>query len=282
MSTMDAEYPQGQVGREENAVVRGWRAFRIWRRSRPFWAGLWTLLAALELWSIPFLQPLLVQHKLNIKISGIAGVSTMAITPALIMMAAAMWFAPSYRIFAGVFTLICALLSMVVSNFGGFLLGMLLGVFGGGLAFSWQPRMTEEQIAAQARAEQAYRDALAGDMPPSARAPLGVPADPDGTGTVQFSGAEFAGFSELSEYSEFSEFPEAGPQQPEGPSSKLAAPAAPPAPIKGVAGYSGARGEVAPSLPMAADPTPAESVPAAQPQDAVPPLPRAEDTPMGA
>ena len=281
MSTMDAEYPQGPVGSEENALLRAWHAFKIWRRTRPFWAGLWTLLAALELWSIPFLQPLLVHHKLNIKISGIAGVSTMAITPALIMMAAAMWFAPSYRIFAGVFTLVCSLLSMVVSNFGGFLLGMLLGVFGGGLAFSWQPRLTEEQIAAQARAEQAYRDALAADMPPSARAPLGAPADPDGTDTVRFSGAEF------SEFSDFAGFGEDAPHQPEGPSSKLAAPAAPApaAPIKGVAGYSGARGEVAPSLPMAAEPAAAdhaESGPAAQPQDVVPPLPRAEDTPLGA
>ncbi|MFL6114757.1 MAG: DUF6114 domain-containing protein [Catenulispora sp.] len=242
---MDAEYP-GAVG-QENAVVRGWRAFRIWRRSRPFWAGLWTLLAALELWSIPFLQPLLVQHKLNIKVSGIAGVSTMAITPALIMMAAAMWFAPSYRIFAGVFTLVCALLSMVVSNFGGFLLGMLLGVFGGGLAFSWQPRLTEEQIAAQVRAEQAYRDALAGDMPPSARAPLGgfdAGADP---------------YPYVSEAEPF----------------KL-----PAEPIKGVAGYEGAQGEIAPTLPMAADPAPHQSVPAARyEQDVVPPLPRAEDTP---
>jgi len=67
---MDAEIiPGGQ----ESAVVRGWRAFAVWRRSRPFWAGLWTLLAALELWSIPFLQPLLVQHKLNIKMAGSHG-----------------------------------------------------------------------------------------------------------------------------------------------------------------------------------------------------------------
>ena len=263
MSTMDAEIRGGQ----ESAIVRGWRSFAVWRRSRPFWAGLWTLLAALELWSIPFLQPLLVQHKLNIKIAGIAGVSTMAITPALLMMAAAMWFAPGYRIFAGVFTLICALLSMVVSNFGGFLLGMLLGVFGGGLAFSWQPKLTEEQIAAQTRAEQAYRDALAGDMPPSARAPLGGSGAGDDTQVLDFAG--FTGSGEAA-------------VQPEGEPGKPGA-----RPVKGVAGYSGVQGEVAPSLPMATDPistdpTPNESVPVAPPQDSVPPLPRSEDTPLGA
>jgi hypothetical protein len=247
VSTIDAEITGGQG----HVVVRGWHSFRVWRRSRPFWAGLWTLLAALELWSIPFLQPLLVQHKLNIKMAGIAGVSTMAITPALIMMAAAMWFAPGYRVFAGVFTLVCALLSMVVSNFGGFLLGMLLGVFGGGLAFSWSPRLTEEQIAAQARAEQAYRDALSGDMPPSARAPLG--------------------FADLAEGEDQSLYEHADAAQYAGAE-----------PIPGRAGYQGVRGEMAPTLPQNSDPTPAETVPATPPRDVVPPLPRAEDTPLGA
>ncbi|MEY9862494.1 hypothetical protein ABH935_008142 [Catenulispora sp. GAS73] len=246
MSTLNAEFSAGP----EHVVVRGWRTFKVWRRSRPFWAGLWTLLAALELWSIPFLQPLLVQHKLNIKMAGIAGVSTMAITPALIMMAAAMWFAPGYRVFAGVFTLVCALLSMVVSNFGGFLLGMLLGVFGGGLAFSWTPRLTEEQIAAQARAEQAYRDALAGDMPPSARAPLASAAAEDqDPAPYQF-------------------------QETEEQNSAAG-------PIPGVAGYQGTRGEMTSALPQTGDPEPADTVPATPPRDSVPPLPRAEDTPAG-
>ncbi|MEY9934336.1 hypothetical protein ABH926_009001 [Catenulispora sp. GP43] len=245
MSTINAELSGG----EENVLARGWRGFKVWRRSRPFWAGLWTLLAALELWSIPFLQPLLVQHKLNIKMAGIAGVSTMAITPALIMMAAAMWFAPGYRVFAGVFTLVCALLSMVVSNFGGFLLGMLLGVFGGGLAFSWTPRLTDEQIAAQARAEQAYRDALSGDMPPSARAPLGQAGSEAGD--------------------------QAAPYQFE------AEPLSAAEPIPGVAGYQGTRGEMTSALPQTGDPTPADTVPAAQPRDVIPRLPRAEDTPAG-
>lgn len=249
MTTINAEMSAGP----ENVVVRGWRAFRVWRRSRPFWAGLWTLLSALWLWSIPFLQPVLTQHKLDLKMAGIAGVSTMAITPALIMMAAAMWFAPGYRVFAGIFTLICALLSMVVSNFGGFLLGMLLGVFGGGLAFAWTPRLTEEQIAAQARAEQAYRDALSGDMPPSARGPLSVPAaEGSVVGQIPY------------------QFQEA----------EQSAPAA--GPIPGVAGYQGTRGEMSSALPQSGDPTPAQTVPASPPRDVVPPLPRAEDTPLGA
>ena len=273
MSTINAEVAAGP----EHVLVRGWREFKVWRHSRPFWAGLWTLLAALELWSIPFLQPLLVQHKLNIKMAGIAGVSTMAITPALIMMAAAMWFAPGYRVFAGVFTLVCALLSMVVSNFGGFLLGMLLGVFGGGLAFSWTPRLTEEQIAAQARAEQAYRQALAGDMPPSARAPLGASAD-----AGHADGAAYADDLSYADYADRADVDATIPGQPAAyrfQEAEAHHPAA--APIPGVAGYQGARGEMTSALPQAGDPTPADTLPAAPPRDVVPPLPRAEDTPYG-
>ena len=272
MSTMDAQYAGGQ-----NVLVRGWHAFTLWRRSRPFWAGLWTIVAALELWSIPFLQPLLVQHKLNIKMGGIAGVSTMAMTPVMIMMALTMWFWPSYRIFAAVCTLICALLSMVVSNFGGFLFGMLLGVLGGGLAFSWTPRLTDEQIAAQERAARAYRDALVGDMPASAKAPLGVlDAEPvDEPDFPDFPALARAPFGEAVSEAEHN-------------------------PYLGVSGYEGARGEFAPSLPMTADAVPpantlnqqraadtSPTVPTVPPQtaptlDAVPPLPSAEDTPLGA
>ena len=170
MTTTDVWY----AGNSDNALFRGWRAFKLWRRTRPFWGGLFTLLAALELWSIPFMQGAI---HLHMQIKGVAGVSTMAIAPIMVALAAAMWFFPDYRVFAGIATLICALLSMVVSNFGGFLFGMLLALIGGSLGFSWSPRYTPDQLAAKARAEQAYRDALAGDAPAAASAPLGVPAE---------------------------------------------------------------------------------------------------------
>jgi hypothetical protein len=153
-------------------VLQAWRAFTIWRRTRPFWAGVWTLLSALELWSIPFLFSLLSQHTLNLKMGGIAGISTIMITPIMLMMAVAMWFAPGYRIFAGIFTILLSLLALDVSNLGGFMLGTLLGILGGGLSFSWQPELTPEQYAAQQRAVAAYKMALEGDVPASASSPL--------------------------------------------------------------------------------------------------------------
>ena len=127
-----------------------------------------------------------------------------------------MWFFPDYRVFAGIATLICALLSMVVSNFGGFLFGMLLALVGGSLGFSWSPRYTPEQLAAKARAEQAYRDALIGDAPAAASAPLGVPAEvspfvadaPEDRATEFPATAEYTGSFEARETREARETPQ--------------------------------------------------------------------------
>jgi hypothetical protein len=280
MTTVDAQQydgPQDFDG-QQNVVVRGWNAFTTWRRSRPFWAGLWTIVSALWLWSVPFLFELAVNHKLNLAVSGVAGISTMAVAPMMIVMALAIWFAPSYRVFAGVFTIICALLSMVVSNFGGFVLGMLFGVLGGGLAFSWSPRLTEEQVAAQERAAEAYREALTASTAGSAK------SAPSTDGPKSFDGV-------------------AAHYLPEDSASKPT-PAEQPA---GTIAYTGSSlgstsfPQVAPTLPQnrpmpSAEPlaaplnqqrTASDSVPTATaltgpPQDVVPPLPSAEDTPLGA
>jgi hypothetical protein len=50
-----------------------------------------------------------------------------------------MWFQSQVRIFAGVASILLALVSLVVSNFGGFLMGFLLALFGGALAVAWSP-----------------------------------------------------------------------------------------------------------------------------------------------
>ncbi|MDX3073574.1 DUF6114 domain-containing protein [Streptomyces sp. MI02-7b] len=107
--------------------------FRLWRRSRPFWAGFWTLLAGLEILSIPLAPLSLMIHE------GIAGVSGLLMGVFLIVLGLTMWFAPHYRTFAGIATLVFSVASLVLSNFGGFLIGFLLGVAGGAMAVSWVP-----------------------------------------------------------------------------------------------------------------------------------------------
>ncbi|MFC0597699.1 DUF6114 domain-containing protein [Streptomyces palmae] len=113
--------------------LRWWRAFRDWRRSRPFWAGVWTLLAGVELLSIPLAPLSLLIHE------GVAGVSGVLMGAFLILLGISLWVAPGYRIFAGVAALVFAVASLVLSNLGGFLVGFLLGVLGGSMAVSWVP-----------------------------------------------------------------------------------------------------------------------------------------------
>lgn len=119
---------------EADGTRRGWwSAFRDWRRSRPFWAGVWTLLAGVEILSIPFAPLPVMMHE------GIAGVAGSLMGIFLVVLALSMWLSPGHRVFAGIATLVLAVASLVLSNFGGFLIGFLLGITGGAMAVSWVP-----------------------------------------------------------------------------------------------------------------------------------------------
>lgn len=113
-------------------------SFRAWRRSRPFWAGLLTLAAALILLFPPYAS--LKFGDIVVSMNTIGGVSSLIIGIVMIICAASFWIAPHVRIAAGIVTLVLALISVVTSNLGTFLLGTLLGIVGGALALAWTPR----------------------------------------------------------------------------------------------------------------------------------------------
>ncbi len=50
-----------------------------------------------------------------------------------------LWFAPNLRLLAGIMACIFSLVSLVTSDYGGFLIGMLLGITGGAMGFAWTP-----------------------------------------------------------------------------------------------------------------------------------------------
>ncbi|MBP2706030.1 hypothetical protein JOL79_19665 [Microbispora sp. RL4-1S] len=105
-----------------------------WRRTRPFWGGLLTLLAGLELLSIPFAVkalPLVIQ-------SGAVG-ATYLVALLLIIVGLLIWLQPGQRVFFGVVAVLLSIASFVYANLGGFLAGMLLGLVGGALAAAWAP-----------------------------------------------------------------------------------------------------------------------------------------------
>lgn len=111
--------------------------FRHWRWQRPFWAGLWTLLAGLPIAYFPYAN--LTLGQLTIRMATTAGSGSLIIGVLLFVLGLTMWFQSQVRIFAGVASILLALVSLVVSNFGGFLMGFLLALFGGALAVAWAP-----------------------------------------------------------------------------------------------------------------------------------------------
>ena len=119
------------------AFRTGRLAFRHWRWQRPFWAGLLTLLAGLPIAYFPYAN--LTLGQLTVRMATTAGSGSLIIGVLLFVLGLTMWFQAAVRIFAGVAAILLALVSLVVSNFGGFLMGFLLALIGGALAVSWAP-----------------------------------------------------------------------------------------------------------------------------------------------
>ncbi|WP_274913211.1 DUF6114 domain-containing protein [Streptomyces sp. WZ-12] len=129
---MSAERP-----RLNETLGRKRQAFRHWRGQRPFWGGLLTLLAGIPIMYIPYAN--LTIGSLTVRMATTAGAGSLIIGVLLVVLGLTMWFQPVSRVFAGVAAILLALVSLVVSNFGAFLIGFLLGLIGGALGVSWAP-----------------------------------------------------------------------------------------------------------------------------------------------
>lgn len=110
-----------------------WTTFGDFRRSRPFWGGLFTILGGLEIILLP-LSPIS-----DLILLGVAGISGALIGIVLVVIGGFVWFSPPNRSLAGVLTLVFSLASFVVSNLGGLIVGMVLGLIGGALTLAWAP-----------------------------------------------------------------------------------------------------------------------------------------------
>ncbi|KJY25382.1 DUF6114 domain-containing protein, partial [Streptomyces katrae] len=119
-------------------LTRGRARLRAWRRQRPFWGGLLLVLGGAELLLVP-LSPVAVLVSL-----GLGGIAALGIGAALIVAGLFLWFLPQARAYVSVHALLLSVLSFVVTNLGGFLVGALLGIAGGALAFGWTPRRNGE------------------------------------------------------------------------------------------------------------------------------------------
>lgn len=104
-----------------------------WRGRRPFWGG---LLLALGGGEVLFVMKMPLPLVLHIGVEGLAGL----LVPALMLVCGLLiLFNPAQRLFYSVIGVLASLGTWVTSNFGGFLIGMLLGVVGASLTFGWVP-----------------------------------------------------------------------------------------------------------------------------------------------
>ena len=121
-----------------------WRGFTAWRRGRPFWAGLFVAVGALLILFPPFAG--LKFGDLMISIQTLGGVSALLIGTLLGICAAALWMQPRFRLAAGIVTVLLSLVAIVVTNFGGFIIGTISSLLGGALAVAWtdEPKVLKE------------------------------------------------------------------------------------------------------------------------------------------
>jgi hypothetical protein len=129
-----AHAPQAPDG----APARGGRNFRRWRRSRPFWGGLFLILSAIEL----FLSSNLNLGNLQVHF-GPSGFLSYVIPAMLLLCGVLTWFSPGQRIFYGILGTLTAVYSLIGLNFGGFVAGLLLGCIGGALTVAWSQQQPE-------------------------------------------------------------------------------------------------------------------------------------------
>ncbi|MFJ4923466.1 DUF6114 domain-containing protein [Streptomyces sp. NPDC088725] len=126
----------------ESSVRQGrftyWRLrFRAWRGARPFWAGLFTVIGGVPIAYLPYAN--LQLGNLTLAMATTAGAGSLIIGVLLVTLGLTMWYHSIVRVFAGVATILLALVSIPVSNFGGLVIGFLLALVGGSLSIAWAP-----------------------------------------------------------------------------------------------------------------------------------------------
>ncbi|MEU3427538.1 DUF6114 domain-containing protein [Streptomyces gardneri] len=119
------------VGAARERCGRWVRWFRAFRRTRPFWGGLWLIAGG---WTVLKFSLSSLQLIVSTGFGGVAGYlgGGGMILCGLIPMAL-----PAQRYTFGLIGAVLAVVSLVVSNLGGFLVGMALGVLGGSMTVGW-------------------------------------------------------------------------------------------------------------------------------------------------
>ncbi|MFJ3666470.1 DUF6114 domain-containing protein [Streptomyces sp. NPDC090106] len=182
---MSAETP-AVPGRDEHYIRVAKRKFRVWRGDRPFWAGLFVILGGIPIAYFPYAN-LQIGH-LTLAMATTAGAGSLIIGVLLVVLGVSLWFQKHVRTFAGVAAILLALVSIPVSNLGGFLIGFLLALVGGAMAVAWAPGAPPEAQPAQ-HTTASEGDAPQGTVPTLSKDAYDVGEPNDLSGTSPANGA---------------------------------------------------------------------------------------------
>ena len=121
----------GLLAKVGRALRSAWRHFRAFRATRPFWGGLWMVLAGAEIIQMT-------RVPMAVAIGG--GWNSSAgyiLGGGLLMFGLVAWFAPHYSGLVGLVGIFVALAAFVAANLGGLLIGSFRGVIGGAMTWGW-------------------------------------------------------------------------------------------------------------------------------------------------
>ncbi len=158
-----------------------WGGLRRRRRTRPFWGGLLTALAGLEIFGTTQMS----LRGLSFQM-GPTGFLSWLVPAILVTCGLLMWFRPQHRILYAVVAAVTTLFSLIGVNLGGFFVGLLLGTVGSALGFAWVPDPHPTALPGGEPADDGtVRDEPAGDGT--------VGDEPAGDGTVGDESSDDAG-----------------------------------------------------------------------------------------
>ncbi|MFC6431292.1 DUF6114 domain-containing protein [Nocardiopsis tropica] len=111
--------------------------------------------------------------------TGVGGVSSLMFGGMLAVLGLVTWFTPNQHVVTGALAGFLGLGALVLSNLGGLVVGTLLALAGGGLAFAWRPvARPPRRGRRRGRHSPTAATVPAGEPPAREPAPGGAPAPP--------------------------------------------------------------------------------------------------------
>jgi Family of unknown function (DUF6114) len=159
LAAVEPDVVEAEPASAGSTAHRARSAFRRWRRTRPFWGGFLVVLGGVE---ITFTEKAPFEVVVHVGLYGLAGYLLPVI---LILCGLLILFNPQQRTFYSILSVLLALGTWLTSNLGGFVIGMILGIVGGSLAFGWAPGEREPRKTGSGR-KQARRSQMHGDPAP--------------------------------------------------------------------------------------------------------------------